>query len=70
LYWNNKKLRDSFCPTFIHLTAPSLARGFRSKDGGRRNKRRKKNAPYGAIGNLCIFMLCAYGAVDKVIVAF
>ena len=26
----------------------------------------KKNAPYGAIKNLCIIMLCAYGAVDRI----
>jgi hypothetical protein len=30
----------------------------------------KKNAPYGAIRNLYILILCAYGAVDRVIVAF
>jgi len=33
LYWNKKELRDSFCPTFIRLSVPSMARGFRSKDG-------------------------------------
>jgi len=38
LYWNNKELRDSFCPTFIRLTAPSLARGFVQKMGKEETK--------------------------------
>jgi len=37
-----------------------LARELCSKNG-----EEKKNAPYGAIKNLCILMLCAYGAVDR-----
>jgi len=32
--------------------------------------KKRKNAPYGAMGNLCILMLCAYGAVDRVLSTF
>jgi len=33
-------------------------------------KNEVENVPCGVIGNLCILILCAYGAVDRVLSAF
>ena len=32
--------------------------------------KKEEECAFGAIGNLCVLMLCAYGAVDRLILAF
>jgi hypothetical protein len=44
LYWNKNELRDSFCPTFIRFSVPSMARGVIRKMGNEETKEgRMKN---------------------------
>ena len=63
---NERRKTKLFLPHYYSSLRAFLGAGTLFKKWGKKNK----NAPYGAKGIICLLKLCAYGAVDRVLMIF